>query len=442
MTTLPHSQRCPAVRFWSFGSIQPGHALLLSLLVASPFVPAGALTLAMLAALVIMLADPLGAPGSRMFSGMGYFTAIVLAGLLGAPGKPPYDVAKDLWYVCNPLLTLVVGRQIARGSGDLAALLRICVIAAFLVAVQHVCRFLLHPSYLIESAEDIRRQIGAGHLVTALGLGIVLNSARHRVQLFTSHLLTMVMATFCLASVILSFSRTLWLAVLTFVITVLVIGKLRIALRIGCVAACAVVIALAASDDWRSPATEPGGRFLEKTVYSLRELQVADYEAAEDINRHWRGFESYRALLAYAAGSPLQRLIGSGFGTGIDLGFVMTLADEEFDTIPILHNGYLYLLVKTGAIGLAAYLLYLLSTMRTAVRLFRLPAASARLCGFMLAAITLIMLECTMVVAGMFNKDWVYPATLLLGMLTGHAESLPARDESGILPLTQREGNP
>ena len=174
--------------------------------------------------------------------------------------------------------------------------------------------------------------------------------------------------------------------------------------------------------------TGPDLTFVDKIMYSMRELQVSDYEDRTDINRNWRGYESYRALQTYASGSSADYLFGKGLGTSIDLGITMTLADEVFDRIPILHNGYLYLLVKTGAIGLISYLLYLLVTFIIGMQLFRLPEAEARFCGFLLVVLTIIMLETTLVIAGMFNKSWVYPATLLIGVLLGYAESKLLKD--------------
>ena len=109
----------------------------------------------------------------------------------------------------------------------------------------------------------------------------------------------------------------------------------------------------------------------------------------------------------------------------------MTLADEEFDRIPVLHNGYLYLLVKTGLAGLTAYLLYLVLLFRRGRLLTSMPDAQTRFSGLLLIALTVVMIETTLVIAGMFNRDWVYPATLLTGVLLGHSESVPRKDGRG-----------
>ena len=111
--------------------------------------------------------------------------------------------------------------------------------------------------------------------------------------------------------------------------------------------------------------------------------------------------------------------MGGGFGTNVPLGFVMTLADEEFSEIPVLHNGYMYLLVKTGAAGLAAYLMFLIATFRRGMRMTRLTDVQSRFCGLLLVALAFIILESTVVIAGVLNKHWLYPATLLTGMLVG-----------------------
>lgn len=79
----------------------------------------------------------------------------------------------------------------------------------------------------------------------------------------------------------------------------------------------------------------------------------------EDINNNWRGYEAYQGILKYRNGSDLQKALGYGFNARVDLGIIMKLAGEDYDKVPILHNQYVTLLVKTGFIGLLLYLAFL-----------------------------------------------------------------------------------
>ena len=58
---------------------------------------------------------------------------------------------------------------------------------------------------------------------------------------------------------------------------------------------------------------------------------------------------------------PVSFIIGKGFGALVDLKFKAPLSSENIRFIPILHNGYSYILFKTGIIGLFLYLIFLIS---------------------------------------------------------------------------------
>lgn len=79
-----------------------------------------------------------------------------------------------------------------------------------------------------------------------------------------------------------------------------------------------------------------------------------------NINTDWRAAESLLALNQITNSSPVHILLGSGVGSRITLGFEMPLGDSILDTIPITHNGYIYILLKYGIVGLMlfAYLMY------------------------------------------------------------------------------------
>lgn len=70
------------------------------------------------------------------------------------------------------------------------------------------------------------------------------------------------------------------------------------------------------------------------------------------------GYETSRALETYTSGTPVQVLLGQGFGKQLDLDLFIALGwgdtgeRERIHFAPILHNGYAYLLFKAGPISL------------------------------------------------------------------------------------------
>jgi hypothetical protein len=87
----------------------------------------------------------------------------------------------------------------------------------------------------------------------------------------------------------------------------------------------------------------------------LRSIQEIIPSEDQNIHSNWRAVESAVALDAFINGGVVQQIIGQGLGYRVQLGFMMTLNDVDFESIPILHNGYFYILLKYGALGLVLW---------------------------------------------------------------------------------------
>ncbi|WP_184547384.1 hypothetical protein [Mucilaginibacter sp. FT3.2] len=103
------------------------------------------------------------------------------------------------------------------------------------------------------------------------------------------------------------------------------------------------------------------GTFMGKIMGSFSEVSIGQYTTEQDINMQYRGYESFMALKGYTDGDTPSWIFG-GLGKLIDLKtFVRLGEDTDFQYIPVLHNGWLYILVKTGIVGIMAYAVVFLS---------------------------------------------------------------------------------
>lgn len=103
------------------------------------------------------------------------------------------------------------------------------------------------------------------------------------------------------------------------------------------------------------------GTFMGKIMGSFSEVSIGQYTTEQDINMQYRGYESFMALKGYTESDTPSWIFG-GLGKLIDLKtFVRLGEDTDFQYIPVLHNGWLYILVKTGIIGIMAYAAVFLS---------------------------------------------------------------------------------
>ncbi len=97
------------------------------------------------------------------------------------------------------------------------------------------------------------------------------------------------------------------------------------------------------------------GNFADKILGSFNELSIGNYNTEEEINTKYRGYESFMAINQYINSGTKEWIFGS-IGNLIDLKtFVRLGEDTDYRFIPVLHNGWLYLLVKTGIVGILTY---------------------------------------------------------------------------------------
>lgn len=291
--------------------------------------------------------------------------AVLALGAVGLSGHQPRDVLRDLSFALTPIALLYVGYWLARGRAMWPRLLTVLVIGAWIVSVAHLCVFAQHLDLLGADRDLIRKEVGGTDELVAFAL-VVLVAARHlRLgRLLPNWLPLWLVLPVLLASSVLSFSRTQF--AVGVVMLLATCGWLTRARRVLVLVGAVAVLVLAAG---ALGSHDDGLDFTSRIVNFVDEIAFADYADQADINRNWRGFESYLALKTMDAGSLAHWMFGYGFGAVVDLGFLIELgSDVPLSAIPIMHNGYVYVLYKTGIAGLAAYVLFYLANVALAVR--------------------------------------------------------------------------
>lgn len=346
---------------------------------------------------------------------------LTTVGLVGAYHHKMYDVGKDVWYVLNAVLALAVGYVLMLNLRDLDRLFRIFIITATFIALLHLLRFAFNPSLLGMDADQIRRFVGEGYFAPGIALALFLAARKMGVSLFGKHTWFSVLSLcLCALSVAASFSRILLVSLLILLLTI--IGwihfndrKKVLYILIGTTLAALVAFNLPAPRLLGSHSS-----LSDKFLHSVQEIRVKDYVSIAEINQNWRGYETARALRTFRQGTPAEYIVGQGFGALVDLGLAMPLGAEKIRFAPVLHNGYMYVLVKTGVAGLLLYLLTLVRVGATGVELSRSDDKRALFAGRLLIALGLIFAVSTFVISGMFNKMDLLSVSLLTGALLGY----------------------
>lgn len=355
------------------------------------------------------------------------FACLVLIGIFGVLTHPLTDALKDGWYYSNAALTLVTGYVLAKHIGDFDRHMRIFIFLGTGIAAFHLIRFSLNFNLLSQGIYELRKVLGRGYFEPGLALIFIVilrRSGRNVFRRFPQ--MDWLCALICLASIALSFSRNLWLFVI--VMFAALFGCLdlrhfrRLLILLGLISITGAALLLAPTPkDFKYDKTIIG-----KLQNSLHEVKPTETNSLRMIMSNWRGYESERAWKTFHSGSTVQVLFGQGFGQDVDIGFFIELGNGKFHSVPIMHNGYMTLLVKTGIVGLGIYVGFLIVLIWLG---HTLPDRTdlARNVGQLLIGISIFYFYNTAIFGGLLNKyDFLQTVLFLGGLLYFRRIHLPA----------------
>lgn len=369
--------------------------------------------------------------GLRMPKDIWRYLAIPLIliglGFINCFGHDQYDSLKDAWYIVNPALVISTAYLIMKRVGDIGRLLRVLVIAGFILSVYHILQIASNPALLFNSSASVgafRQEIGTGYLLSCISLVILLFSNRFGIELFSSgykKFFVPLMLLITAASLVLTLSRTMWGIFLIIIFVMLgqfTIKRARIFVYVAAIMTVIITLQTLNSAGQASHDTIAG-----KLVDSFDELIFRDYSRFSDISLHWRGYESYWALQTYLGNGLLNLVIGHGLGMLVDIKINILLGASKFRYIPILHNGFMYILVKTGAAGVTLFLTYLYLFYKDGSVLDTSKDRKDVFVGRMLIALSLVLAFSTFVFMGYFHKTTMVSAMFFIGILLAYARA-------------------
>ena len=124
-----------------------------------------------------------------------------------------------------------------------------------------------------------------------------------------------------------------------------------------------------------------------------------DRENHQDLWDHWRGYEAKRAF-ALMNEQPVSYVIGTGYGSLVNLKFNAPLNGEKkgMKYISELHNGYPYVLYKSGVIALFSYLVFLFLIYKKIYNKFTFETV-------FISAMALFYFFTTLTITGIYNTN-------------------------------------
>jgi hypothetical protein len=364
------------------------------------------------------------------------FGLIIFLGMVSGVGVDRYEYFKDLWYVLNPCIVILVGYILFRAKPDLSRGLRIFVVAGLIIALWQVRPYFFKPDIILLPTETIRRMIGTGLYAPVLALVIlIVTVGQWRNALRLPPWLGWVFAVLLAVAVGLVFSRTALLIIFVGMAAAAGAFARREWLRVGIPLLVLFYLAFTAQQFIDTGSAWATRTFSGKLMRSVTEMSVGEYIGAREVGMNFRGHETAQAIKQFSGSSPLDMLFGRGFGATVDLGISLPLATNDVGAVinvrfvGVLHNGYMYILTKAGAVGLILYVavlaaLYWMARWRAGLPTHQVHCRAGRLMQFL----TVALLTTTYIVGGIFNKLDMFPLLLLVGYLLAYFRFADAAD--------------
>jgi hypothetical protein len=279
--------------------------------------------------------------------------------------KTPYDWLRDLMYFLKPILGIATGYLLVSRINDRQFFFKAIIYVAIVFSVFHIIGVIMNTDFTTASINEIRKNNGISNLLELLALILLVGSYKFEyLNVIKNKLVKKIIFLLLLISIVFYFSRTMLVAFIIMGLAVNGYTKLSSkGLKIAFVVISligAFYIYLFSVDIERD---QPGiDSFLYKMKIAPSEIFSSSVEIDkknhENLWDYWRAYEADMAINQMNS-QKLSYLLGFGFGSLVDLKFKAPLNEEGMRYIPLLHNGYIYIIFKTGFTGLFFYLIFL-----------------------------------------------------------------------------------
>jgi hypothetical protein len=299
------------------------------------------------------------------------FILLVIIGLFSGIEKSRLDYYRDVFIFSRNIIYFISGITLSRYVKSIQQFFSLFIIVGFIASLIHLAKIILHLGE-IDSLQSIREIAGFSNSVEAIVLSLYVSRLLSRRFKAITGRLTIIQKLMLLVTALsffLYFSRTLLilLPVICLFLTDSIYIRKIFSKKNKRVLNTAVIFAILLSIVYfvslLFPEDSPVHTLVQKFQNIPQEISWDKernlHATREEIQNNWRGYESYQGMLKFNDGQPLQRIFGYGFGEMVDLGLIMKLAGRDYEKVPILHNEYVMLLVKTGIAGLLLYLIFL-----------------------------------------------------------------------------------
>lgn len=258
-------------------------------------------------------------------------------------------IVKALFYLTTPLIFTYIGIRIAQLASQKMIfnyLIYYGTTSALLYILFSIYNFGL---FVFLDPMKVREILLWSSISNVIAIVIILFSDKYGINLLKNRYHKLVLTAINLSAIYLSASRTYYVILIMFLIIFLYHKNKKILAVFGVFLFLVLNIYVTYNNN---------SIFAEKLKSGITETFVGNYNSEDDITHKYRGYETYRALKTYTSGGLINLLFGHGCGKLVDLGTYVELGSADWKLIPIIHNGFVYQLLRQGALSLILFLIF------------------------------------------------------------------------------------
>jgi len=274
----------------------------------------------------------------------------------------PYDFLRDGYYFFQPILLIFLGYCALTQGIRFYSMLKLIVFSSIILTTYFYIDFFLSLFLGQGISFESRYVFGLNSDFAIIGLLIVYSSHHARLNIFDS-LTKGVLISIFLFLIFISFSRTNILISLLIILYPYILKLISFKMQLITVGLLVAIPVFFGSVLNFAIPEEGATNFISKLMNSYSEIIVRDYRESDAIapdanliNLYWRSQEAFLGLSKYLEGNTFQLIFGQGLGSYASAAGIF---ENKFQQIPFFHNGFITIILKSGAIGLFLFFLFL-----------------------------------------------------------------------------------
>lgn len=280
---------------------------------------------------------------------------LLILGTRVSTGYQMTHIIRDYVYFLCPISAFIVGHFVYQYL-SLKKFLLITVLFGTIYSLHYFFQITLEFNTLfVADAEDTRYTIGTGTPSPILAIVFVILGKHYLKDFKISNLYWFLFVVINCVTVYFFASRVYYFTLLLFLVPLLYYNFIQKYRQLGNYLFMVIFVGIIGS----IVVLLNGNSFLaEKMRNSITEMFIQSFDDYDSVIYNWRAYELFEAIKAFTNADIFHKVIGFGFGKTIYLEYELLMPLLTISEIPIFHNGFAYLLVKTGLLGIILVLLF------------------------------------------------------------------------------------